>query len=51
MHKAPVLPAVNVNMLIIGKPFAGKKTLAQNIAQVYKLHVLVFDELVSEAVK
>lgn len=45
------LPPVPLKLALIGKPFAGKRTLAKKIAAKYRLAVISVDELMQAAIK
>ncbi|TPX63415.1 adenylate kinase [Spizellomyces sp. 'palustris'] len=51
VREAVFLPPVPLKIALIGKPFAGKKTLAKKLAAKYCLSVLSVDELVQDAIR
>eukprot|EP00929_Paragymnodinium_shiwhaense_P112675 TRINITY_DN80942_c0_g1_i1.p1 TRINITY_DN80942_c0_g1~~TRINITY_DN80942_c0_g1_i1.p1 ORF type:complete len:2036 (-),score=628.45 TRINITY_DN80942_c0_g1_i1:270-6377(-) len=44
----PPMPEVPLRLVLSGKPFSGKKTLARRIAETYNLHVVDVDDVVKE---
>ncbi|PFH33031.1 hypothetical protein BESB_082300 [Besnoitia besnoiti] len=43
------LPAHVLKIVVTGKPFAGKKTLARKLAHKYRLHVLSLEEILAQS--
>ncbi|KAI9197523.1 uncharacterized protein BJ171DRAFT_427982 [Polychytrium aggregatum] len=50
-NETPILPLVPIRLALLGKPFAGKHTMARKLASIYSLKVLLVDELVQEAIR
>ncbi|KAI8587012.1 hypothetical protein BDZ88DRAFT_399175, partial [Geranomyces variabilis] len=45
------LPAVPLKIALIGKPFAGKRTIAKRLAAKYHLNVISVDELIQSTIR
>ncbi|KAI8620173.1 hypothetical protein BC830DRAFT_1100580 [Chytriomyces sp. MP71] len=50
VNEQPLMPTVPLRLVMLGKRFAGKKTLARAIASIYNLTVLNVDSLTKEAI-
>lgn len=48
LPEPPRMPRVPVRLVISGKPFTGKKTIARRLAEAYNLHVIDVEEIVHE---
>ncbi|KAI9096087.1 hypothetical protein DFS34DRAFT_623887 [Phlyctochytrium arcticum] len=51
VHEIVQLPPVPLRIALIGKPFAGKRTIAKRLAAKYCLTILTMDELVQDVIK